>query len=328
MSSEVFYKPEIYELANPQNKELLKDYLIELKSKRRKPNTISQYFMDGRMIICYVKLHMNDKYFLDFTKKDFRQISLWITDERCVGNARYNRIFALIHGMMEYAEDEEEYEYEKNYARKIKNLPRKPIKPIVFLEDEQIKKLRVYLLAHKRYRECAFLDVCYDSTARINEVMQMKKEDLLENRYSNIVTGKRDKQFNVIFHQQGLQSLSLYLNQRGHDSVDALWVNLRSKDHKPIKSCTAYGWVKNMCKILSNIEGKNYDFSPHSFRHSALENYENGTHYMCRVLAEPKRFTLEELRVLAHHDSIDTTKSYLKPKEQDVLNNMFGVKIG
>lgn len=73
----VVYSKEVYESANKANKELLKDYLVELKSKKRKPNTLEQYLSDGRMLICYVSKEMGDKSFLDFNKKDFRQVSLW-----------------------------------------------------------------------------------------------------------------------------------------------------------------------------------------------------------------------------------------------------------
>ncbi len=248
------------------------------------------------------------------------------------------------------------------------------MKKITFLTDAQITKLREYLITNKMYRECAYLDVSYDSAARINEVMQMKKQDLLDNRYSNTVIGKRGKQFNIIIHDRSIESLRLYLDQRSEDdreelwvsvkrkdhntvigkrgkqfniiihdrSIESLrlyldqrseddreelWVSVKRKDHKPVGREAAYGWTKKMCKILSELEEKPINFSPHCFRHSALENYENGTHYMCRVLAEPKKFSLEELRVLAHHESMDTTKGYLKPKENNVIEGMFGVKI-
>lgn len=322
------YNKEIYEKANKENKALIKDYLIELKSKKRKPGTIEQYTQDGKMLVCYIYNEMDDRCVLEFNKKDFRQIALWLTEERLVSNARFNRMFSLIHGMMEYAEDEEDYEYDKNYARKIKNLSKEPVRDITFLSDEQVGKLRDYLMEHKMYRECAFMDIAYDSAGRIGEIVQMKKTDLIDNRYSNQVVGKRGKKFNLIFHDRSLESLSLYFEQRGEDNTDALWVSLRLKSHKAIKKDAAREWVTKMCDILSEIEGKPIWFTPHSFRHSALENYENGTHYMCRVLAQPKRFTLEELRVLAHHDSMDTTKGYLKPKENNVIEGMFGVKLG
>ena len=174
MYTKVFTK-EKWQRANKLNKELLEDYLIELKSKRRRPSTLQQYESDGKMILCFIQEHMDNRCVLDFNKKDFRRISLWLTEERKVSNARFNRVFALIRGMMEYAEDEDDYEYDKNLARKIKGLPKEPVREIYFLTDEQIHKMRTYLLEHEMYRECAYLDISYDSVGRINEVLQIKK---------------------------------------------------------------------------------------------------------------------------------------------------------
>ncbi|MGL5676859.1 MAG: tyrosine-type recombinase/integrase [Cellulosilyticaceae bacterium] len=319
------YTPTKYALANDNNKLLLNDYLVELKSKKLRPNTLTQYMHDGRMLVCYIQENMQDKSLLDFNKKDFRELVLWLTEDRDVGNARFNRIFALIHGMMEYAEDEEDYEYEKNYAKKIKNLPKVPRKEVVFLTDAQILKIRNWLLDNKMYRECAYLDISYDSTSRIGEIAQMKREGLLENRYSNIVTGKRGKRFNVIIHERSIESLGLYLATRT-DSLDELWVTTRTKA-RPLSANALYEWAKKMSIWLSKEEGKAINFAPHALRHSALENYDNGTHYMCRVLAEPRKFALHELQAMARHDSMDTTKSYLKPKENNVIEGMFGVKL-
>lgn len=312
---------------NKLNKELLEDYLVELKSKRRKQSTLNQYAYDGRMILCYIYESMNNMCVLDMNKKDFRKISLWLTEERQVSNARFNRIFALIRGMMEYAEDEDDYEYEKNIARKIKGLEKNPVREIHFLTDEQVHKIRGYLLEHKMYRECAYLDISYDSAARIGEVSQVKKANLLEKRCTNTVIGKRGKPFKLVYHNNSLESLKLYLDQRGNDEFDELWIAGNGKYRRTVTDNALYGWCMRFREVLYKLEGKYMKFTPHSFRHSALENYKNGTHYMCRVLGKENGFTIEELQALAHHESMDTTKGYLKPMDNDIIENMFSIKI-
>ena len=267
---------------------------------------------------------MDNRCVLDFNKKDFRRISLWLTEERKVSNARFNRVFALIRGMMEYAEDEDDYEYDKNLARKIKVLPKEPVREIYFLIDEQIHKIRTYLLEHEMYRECAYLDISYDSAARIGEVLQIKKDGLLERRYTNIVVGKRGKKFRLLYHYNSLESLKLYLNSR-EDNIEALWID--QEHNHAITDNTLYDWCIKMRSILHLIEGKYIPFTPHSFRHSALENYKNGTHYMCERMGRPEGFSIEEIQILAHHDNIDTTKSYLKPNDNNILEGMFGITL-
>ena len=325
--TEKVYTIDKWKKVNKCNKGLLEDYLIELKSKRRKQSTLDQYLCDGKMVLCYILYALENKSVLEFTKKDFRKVALWLTEERQVSNARFNRVFAIVRGMMEYAEDEDDYEYEKNVVRKIKNLPKEPVKENVFLTDAQIQKLRNYLLEHERYRECTYLDISYDSAGRVNEIWQVNKENLLRRRFTNTVIGKRGKPFKLLYHFNSLESLKLYLNARGEDDIDSLWIKFGKDMRQEVTKAALYGWAKKMAKILSEIEGKKINFSPHSLRHTSLENYKNGTHYMCAKLGKPEGFKIEELQVLAHHDSMDTTKGYLKPNDNNILEQMFGIKL-
>ena len=82
-----------------------------------------------------------------------------------------------------------------------------------------------------------------------------------------------------------------------------------------------------MAKILEEIEGEYIAFNPHSLRHSALENMGNGSHYICKKIGKENGFSLEELKVLANHSDISTTASYMRNKDTDILENMFGIKI-
>ena len=154
------YTEDIWEKCNTQNKELLNDYILELKTRKRKESTLSIYKSDGRMVMCYIYLYKDNKSILSFKKKDFRDLTIWLQDVRKASNARFNGIYALLHGMLDYAEDEEEtYGYDRNYSRKIKKLPREPKREVTFLTDEQITKLRQKLMELEMYRECAYLDI-------------------------------------------------------------------------------------------------------------------------------------------------------------------------
>lgn len=60
-------------------------------------------------------------------------------------------------------------------------------------------------------------------------------------------------------------------------------------------------------------------------RHSRFESLAQGTD--TRVLdqdGKPKKFSLEQIRVMTHHESCDTTKLYLKDHSEDTINEMFG----
>lgn len=67
------------------------------------------------------------------------------------------------------------------------------------------------------------------------------------------------------------------------------------------------------------------EFNPHSFRHSALENYGDGIYYACKKYLDGKPLTIEQLKLLAHHEDVSTTTSYLRDKGDDELLKAFGI---
>ena len=124
-----------------------------------------------------------------------------------------------------------------------------------------------------------------------------------------------------MLHKRAKESIQLHLAAK--QPGEAFWQG----KHGPAKNTsTLRGWVGTMYKILKKLDSSTPYFTPHSFRHTFLENMTNGTHYICEEIGRP--FTMEEAQLLAHHKSIDMTKSYLKPKDNELIFNMFGIKIG
>lgn len=322
----VIYTKDKWSKCNPINKALLNDYMVELRSKRKSSRTIDQYYNDGRMVICYVHDEMDNKTLTELKKPEWRSILLWLLEEREVSNARCNRIMSMMRGMMEFAEDEDDYDYENNIVRKIKGLQKEPVREIFFLEDEQIDRLRIRLIEKKKYKLCCYLDMMYDSAARRNELFQVEKDGLLERNFTNKVQLKGGGKARLIYHSRTKESLSLYLADRGTDDIPQLWIK-GTNEKMPVEYSALYDWCKALAKELAAIDGKYINFTPHSFRHSALENYKNGTHYMCKAMGREEGFTIEEIQTLAHHKSSDTTKGYLKPQDNNILSKMFGIDI-
>ena len=48
------YDEEVYKLVNNENRELLEDYTLELKSRNLSTKTIEQYCFDIRMMYCFI----------------------------------------------------------------------------------------------------------------------------------------------------------------------------------------------------------------------------------------------------------------------------------
>ena len=320
------FNEEKWALVNVRNKVLLNDYLVELKSNKRAASTIRGYRSYLRLAFCYILDELDNQYILDLKKRDFRKIKMWLIDERKVSPAMCNNVLSAIHNMLDYAEDDEDYAYNYNVSRKIKRLPRHYIKEVYFLTDEQIAELRDLLRIKRMFMHMCLLDFLYDSAARRAEIHQIKREGLLERNHTNLVRGKGGKYFHILYFSRSKESLKLYLDERD-DDLEELWVSKRSGIVRPCSVESIYTAVCRMRKEFKIANGVYIPFTPHSFRHSSLENLKRGTHYLCRELNKPNGFTLQELKVHAHHEDTSMTEYYLKKNDNNIIANMFGIKM-
>lgn len=321
------YNEQEWNTVNEFNKNLLEDFLIELESNKKSKGTINQYKNDMRIIFIYILKKLQNKPITELNKKHFRNINLWFINDLGLSSARCNRLMSAVRSMLTFAEEDDDYDYEINYASKVKGLSKETVREIYFLTDTQIERLRNELIKRKKYLHVLYLDLSYDSCARRNECYQVLKENLLERNYTNTVIGKRGKKFPLIYFDRTLESLKLYLKQRGEDEIPELWVQKIGDEKRIITYNTLYSYIIQMANILEEIEGEYIPFNPHSLRHSALENMNNGSHYICKKIGKENGFSLEELKVLANHSDISTTSSYLRNKDTDILEGMFGIKL-
>lgn len=318
------YNAEDWKLVNKENKNIMEDFLEEYRQQKKKQSTLDQYKNDIRIVLIYILKELNNKCLLELTKKDFRRFNLWLQDKG-MSSARVNRIMSAVRSMLTFCEDDDDYDYEQNVARKVKGLAKEPVRDIQFLTDEQITMLREELKNRKEYIKMLLLDLAYDSAGRRNELYQVKKDGLLEKNNTNIVIGKRGKKFPLIYFSRTKESLKLYLDERGEDDIESLWV-AGKKEKREVGYQTLYEWFVYMANLLHDLTGENIPFNAHSLRHSSLENLSNGTHYLLKELGVEK-LELEQLKVYAHHSDISTTSSYLKDNSNDLLENTFGIKI-
>lgn len=314
--------------ANPANKDLLEDFVLELKQQKKSAKTIYQYRADLRGFMCYVVKNWNNKSVLELTKKDFRRYSVYLVEVCKVSNARHNRVMSVIRGMLNHAESDDDLDYQNNAAGKVKGLCREPVRDIVFLEDSLIESLRTKLTDRGEFQKAALLMLAYDSAARRGELTLVEKQSFLDpaKHNTNKVKGKGKKSFPLLYFSGTQQAVNLWLNKRGMDNIESLWTVGDGTERTAASSDHIYQWFTEMRSLIITLGGDGDNFTPHSMRHSALTNYGNGTHYVCRQLGRGG-FAIEKLRLIAHHDSIDTTQSYLPDTSEDELESMFGIKM-
>jgi integrase len=230
---------------------------------------------------------------------------------------------------LSFAENEDEYEYENNVAKKVKGLGKDPVREIFFLSDEQILKLKKELIKRKEFQKATLLMLAYDSAARKHELEQVTKFSFIDDSKNNTnkVIGKRRKTFVLVYFSGTKECAKLWLEQRGEDNIDSMWIVGNDGNRRPADDNNIYNWFINIRDLLAELEGKGMDFNVHSLRHSSLQNLSDGSHYICRELGVEHGFPIEKLKLIANHENIDTTQHYLKDTSVDELAQMFSINI-
>lgn len=322
------YNEEAWREVNKDNKAIMEDYLEEYKQRKKSINTINQYKNDLRILFIFILSELNNKNILELKKKDFRRYNLWL-QEKGMSNARVNRLMSACRSMLTFCEDDEDYDYDINFAQKVKGLEKNPVRVDdnnFFMTFDQIIKIREELLKRNELQLAVLHMILFDSAGRRNEVFQIKKEGLLDGNKTNIVTGKRAKKFPLVYLNDTKELIRKWLKFRGEDDIESLWCRIDKNGNKhEISYDTIYEWVLKISNILSELEGKEINIFAHSYRHSKIEALLQGTD--TRLLdkeGNPKKFSLEQVQKFAHHESSDTTLSYAKDHSEDVIDDMFG----
>lgn len=318
------FSAETWEKVSRENKDIFNDYVLEMKSNGKSNGTIYQYGADIKMFLCW--LYDNDitGTILGLKKRQFRNFFLEMK-EKDISAARINRVQCSIRNLLEFCtQDEDEYDYDVNAMRAIKGLTKEAVREIHFISNEHIEAMLEKLLSEGKYQRALYLALSYESAGRRNEIAQVLKTGFLENSKTNEVVGKRGKKFKLLYNDRAREIAKLYLDQRGEDDIDSLWVVGKGEEKRAAEYSTLYGWALSLRKYLEDVSGEFVEINAHSFRHSSLENFDNGTHYVLRQLGKDK-LPIEVLKVLANHTSIDTTAGYLKNKDEELLDQAFSL---
>ena len=323
-----FYTPELWEQVNKENKRIIDDFLAEYKQRKKSKGTINGYFNDLRIIMIYILKELDNRCVLELNKKDFIGLSLYFTEECGMSPARTNRLKSAINSLLTFCEEDDDYEYEINMAKKVKGIPRERVKDnednFFFTFDEFIK-VRDILVQRGRLQDAVLWSVGFDSAGRRNELFQIEKHGLLDGNKTNIVVGKRGKKFYLVYLDDTKELIRQYLKERGEDSIDSLWIKGTGENKQPITGDALYDRVCSISKILSEVRGEQCNIFPHTMRHSRLECLAQGTD--TRLVDEngnPQKYPLEQVQVFAHHSDVSTTQGYLKDHSSELIDEMFG----
>lgn len=317
------FDEEKWKQVNQENKTIMEDFLLEYKARKMKDSTLKQYKNDCRIILLFVLDNCANRPLTELRKKDFRNLSLWLSDTLGVSNARTNRLMSCCRSMLTYVEEDDDYDYDNNLAAKVKGLPREHVRDIVFLDDSVILELVDKLMEKKDYKKATLVALLYDCGSRKNEIAQVEKESFYDEskNLTNKLIGKRGKIYRAVYHSLTKKCVKKYLEERGEDDVKELFI---TEGGFPARAEVLYDWIISLRPIVEEITGKPSNLNVHTFRHSFIQNLSDGTHYLCREQNLGK-VPLDKIKLLVNHSDISTTDSYRKDTSLEEIGELFGI---
>lgn len=318
------YSKEKWSKVNNYNKDLLDNYMMQIKAEGKSESSQKQYFNDARIIFIFVMEELGNKPLYKLTRKSFRNMTLWM-QENGLSPARINRMLSTSRNLLNFGLEDEDFEEDfedcKANPTRIKGMQKEKVKDIVFLSDEEIHIIYNKLMEQEEYSQALLCALMYDSAGRRNEAYQVKRNDITldSNFTASEVVGKRGKKFRLMYNDLTKEAF-VRLEETRKDDSNSLWL---TRTGTPASYETLYAWVISWRKILEEATGEYKEFNAHSWRHSALESLSTGEHYVAKKLN--KKFDIQELKLLAHHSDISTTDSYLKNKDEEMLLEAFGL---
>ena len=317
------FDEEKWKQVNQENKTIMEDFLLEYNARKMKESTLKQYKNDCRIILLFVLDNCDNRPLTELRKKDFRNLSLWLSDTLEVSNARTNRLMSCCRSMLTYVEEDDDYDYDNNLAAKVKGLPKEHVRDIVFLDDSVILELVDKLMEKKDYKKATLVALLYDCGSRKNEIAQVEKESFYDEskNLTNKLIGKRGKIYRAVYHSLTKKCVKKYLEERGEDDVKELFI---TEGGFPARAEVLYDWIISLRPIVEEITGKESKITVHTFRHSFIQNLSDGTHYLCREQNLGK-VPLDKIKLLVNHSDISTTDSYRKDTSLEEIGELFGI---
>lgn len=163
---------------NPKNIDLMEDFIEYLESVDRAEGTIVNYTSDIKRCFVWALEHADNRYFIDFTKRDIIRYQNHLLNRLKLSPNRVRRLRATLSSMSNYIENilDDEYPEFRNIINSIEAPVQTPVRTKTVLEDEQVQGLLDHLVEKGDYQSACVLALAWASGARKSELLRFEIE--------------------------------------------------------------------------------------------------------------------------------------------------------
>ncbi len=171
--------PELLEQVNPENKELLQEFLDYLRSLQRSEGTIDGYEHDINIAFVWALQHNDNLIFTEWKKRHIVKYQNWLLYTNKNSPARVRRLKASLSSFSNFIENvmEEDYPNFRNIVNKIESPENTPVREKTILTREELQEILDALVQKKHYKQACFLALAMYSGRRKSELCRFRMVD-------------------------------------------------------------------------------------------------------------------------------------------------------
>lgn len=268
--------PEKIKQINPENIQLLNDFMTYLRSVDRSELTINVYENDLLIFFCWGVDNAKNKFFTEINKRDIMMFQNHALQQGCSAS-RVRHLKAALSSISNFIENilDDEYPNFRSVVRKIENPVNEPVREKTVLAKEQVQSCLDYLVEHKKYEQACFLALAAYSGRRKSELARFKVSYFTDENiiYGSLYKtpekiktkgrGRNGKQLICyVLYKPFKPYLDLWLADRQKRGIESEWLFTDVHDRtQPITISRMNSFARTYSKIMCT------DVYLHSLRH-------------------------------------------------------------
>lgn len=261
---------------NPENAQLLNDFLEYLRSVQRSASTIEVYRNDLEIAFVWAEKRIANLPYVKWTKRHFMQFQNYLVNENGNSPARVRRVKATLSSLGNFIENvlDDEYPNFRNVVHKIESPPAATVREKTVLSDEEAEGLLRKVSEAGEHERACLLALAMYSGRRKSELVRFKVSYFDD---ANVIYGSLFKtpecvktkgrgNGKFIYCYTLANDFKPYFNKwmeyRKENGIDSEWLFPdRTDPTKPLSPNTVSGWTR----MFSKFAGK--EIYLHAFRH-------------------------------------------------------------
>lgn len=268
--------PELLSQINPQNTELLNDFLEYLRSTQRSDSTIDGYKSDIEIAFVWNLQNNGNKFFVDWTKRNVVAYQNWLLMNNENSPARVRRLKSALSSMSNFIENvlDDEFPDFRNIINKVESPINEPVREKTVLSSEEVQSILDKLVDEKKYKMACLVALAAYGGRRKAELLRFKMSDFTDDRLvcdgalwkSAPIKTKgraRGKYLNCYTLVKPFRPyLDMWIKEREEKGIESEWLFPADNDpSQPMQISTVNSWMNTLSASMG------IPIYAHAFRH-------------------------------------------------------------